>query len=400
MTDNGGYTTPTQTQTPPAPPPAPPATGTSAPPPGKPRGGGGGGAVAGVILILLGAALLFARLIPSFSIWQMWPFFVIVPGLIQCFTPGSEGWTVNRFFEGAITVAIGLVLLGNTTGTVSWGVWWHVFRLWPVLLISIGLEILGKAIRQNWIRVLSSVVILLALGVAVSASLTNQPVRLFSIAREGERFEFEERLDRDARATLDLESGVGEIAIGAADGRVAAIVVASAFGRPGFEVERSGSTAEIDFSLVEEGGFTISPTLPSTRVEASLARGIPWEITIDSGVSSLDADLSSLDVERFTLKTGVSSNTVRLGEPPRGAREAQAVIESGVASVEVLVPERAEVRVESDSGLTGIDISRDLNEVGSRVWETEGYATARSAGRPTWLIIARSGVGSFSVRTY
>jgi hypothetical protein len=344
--------------------------------------------------------LLFARLVPSFSIWQMWPFFVIVPGLIQCFTPGGEGWTVNRFFEGAITVAIGLVLLGNTTGTVSWGVWWHVFRLWPVLLISMGLEILGKAIRQNWIRALSSVVILLALGVAVSASVTNQPVRLFSIARESERFEFKERLDRDSRATLDLESGVGEIAIGAADGRVARVVAASAFGRPGFEVERSGGTAEIDFSLVGEGGFTISPIFPSTKVEASLARGIPWEITIDSGVSSLDADLSGLDVERFTLKTGVSSNTVRLGEPPRGVRKAQAVIESGVASIEVLVPEHAEVRVESDSGLTGIDVSRDLNEVGPRVWESEGYQATLSAGRPVWLITARSGVGSFSVKTY
>ena len=42
----------------------------------------------------------------------------------------------DRVFEGLGTVIFGLVLLGNTTGYISWSVWWIVVTLWPALVIA------------------------------------------------------------------------------------------------------------------------------------------------------------------------------------------------------------------------------------------------------------------------
>jgi len=398
MTDNGDHATSTQTQEPPSVPPAPPTVTTATQPPGH-SGRGGGGATAGVILILLGAALLLTRFAPGVSIWHLWPFFVIVPGIVQCLTPGSDGWSVHRFFDGLVTISFGLLLLGNSTGYISWGVWWEIVQLWPILLISAGLSILGKAVGQSWLRVLGTLIVIAALAFAAVASMGNGRVRVFGTPG-GQEFAFDEPLAATSDARLELSSGVGEIVIDSMTGRSIEIDGSSPFGEPKFEVNRSGRTSEIDFALTDDESISVFPGSPSTLVRASLSQALPWEIVVDSGVSTLDADLSDLEVSRFELKTGVSSNTVRLGDAPESSKEGTILIESGVGSVDVLVPRDAQVRVESDSGLTGVDISRLLDKTGDNEWQTPGFADARRSGEPVWIITAKSGIGSFAVRTY
>ncbi len=147
-------------------PPVPPA-----PEPPPPDGQGRrSGVTAGIVLILVGAALLLAQFVPGVSLWQLWPLFVIVPGIVQCFVPGKDGWSVQQFFDGLVTVTIGLILLANTTGYLAWGVWWEIVQLWPVLLISAGLGILGRATHQGWLRVVGTLVVLAAFAYAVSIS--------------------------------------------------------------------------------------------------------------------------------------------------------------------------------------------------------------------------------------
>src|SRR5512147_808345 len=41
---------------------------------------------------------------------------------------------------GVALICVGVVLLLNTLGYVGWGVWFELLRLWPILLISIGLR--------------------------------------------------------------------------------------------------------------------------------------------------------------------------------------------------------------------------------------------------------------------
>lgn len=396
MTDETGPQS-TQTAAPPAPPPAPPTVGAAAPG-GERHHRGGGAASAGVILILIGVLLLVGRVTEQISIWQLWPLFVIVPGLVQCVTPGSDGWSVHRFFDGLVTVAIGAILLGNTTGAISWGVWWSALQLWPVLLISAGLGILGKAIGQTWIRVVGTLVVLAALGFAVSTSFAGMPVSVLPPASGASMTYAEDIVTPEGR--LSLKSGVGEIDIDSTRDRAVEIDATSPFGEPRFTSERDGSSTRFDFALTEQGSVQVFPSTPTSRVRAQLSEQPLWEIAVDSGVATLDADLSKLRVREFTLKTGVSSNTVRLGDAPQGVSEGRVNIESGVASVKVLVPKDAQVRIDSASGLVGIDVSRIIGKRGPNEWRTDGFDAAQTAGRPVWVITAKSGLGSLEIETY
>jgi hypothetical protein len=127
----------------------------------------------GVMLIVLGAAFLIAQFVPFLSWWMLWPLVVIVAGVAQAVTPNRDGmWTVSRVLGGLGTVLIGAVLLGNTTGYVSWTVWLTFISLWPVLLIALGISIIGSGVGLTWMRIAARLLVWSTLVLAVYVSLT------------------------------------------------------------------------------------------------------------------------------------------------------------------------------------------------------------------------------------
>jgi hypothetical protein len=133
------------------------------------------------MLIVLGAAFLAAQFLPTVSWWMLWPLIVIVSGVAHSLSPGYDGrWTVSRVFEGLGTVVLGAVLLGNTSGYVSWTVWLTFLTLWPVLLIALGASIIGRGVGMPWLRIAARLLVCATLAVAVYASLTGATLGLIN----------------------------------------------------------------------------------------------------------------------------------------------------------------------------------------------------------------------------
>lgn len=388
----------TATAAPPEVPPAPPSA-PAAPEPPEPPKGGRSGATAGVVLIIIGLVFLGGRLIPGLAWWNLWPLIIIVAGLVQAFTPGKEGWSVTRMFDGLVTVAFGGVFLAITLGFVGWGVWGRILALWPVLLISIGLDLLGKALHTTWLKVVGSLAIIAALVYAVVISAGNVGSVEFLGESGGTPFSYAEEVGGVREATLDLEAGAAEITIEDGTDLVAAEGV-TPWGDPVFEVERSGNTADVRFSLGDQDGISVWPGGTNARLDVALSDLVLWDATVASGVSTLDADLSDVNVRSLELKPGVSDCDVRLGEVPVSVDEATVDVESGVSSVKIRIPVGAEARVQSEGGLSGTSVDRALTSLGGGVWETTGYSAAKSAGEPVWTVDVKSGVGSFTLVTY
>lgn len=381
---------------PPAAPPVPETPPTPTPE-GTPRARHvSGGITAGLVLIAVGAIMLVARFVPDYGWWNLWPLIIVFAGIAQALTPGHHGWSIERFFDGLVTVAVGGVFLAITFGYVGWGVWWRVLSLWPVLLVAIGLGILGGAVGQNWIKALGSVVVIAALAYSVSVSVDGAPS---VVAAGGEAFEFSEPVDGAQTAELTLKAGVGEVDIADGD-QLATAEGRSPFGRPSFEVVREGDTASVAFSLGDSGSYVAWPGAPGARTEMKLGRDVDWDVSIESGVSTVDADLSDVELRSLDLKTGVSDASVRLGDVAAGTDVATIEVESGVSAVTVLVPDGVEVRVEADTGLVALEIDSSLESIGGRVWKSDGYDEARSRGDGVYDVRVSSGVGSVAVRRY
>jgi hypothetical protein len=393
---------PPQTATavaPPPPPTTPPgAVATGEAPERRREGSGRAPLWIGLILVIFGIAVLAGQTLPGVSVWMLWPLIIIVAGAVQAVTPGRHGWNVNRLFDGLVTIAFGLVLLGNTTGIIGWSVWWRFIWLWPVLLIAAGIGIIGRAIGQRWIGMIGSILVILALGYAAATTYAGAPTFSIGVPSTGAHtLSYSAPVLGATGATLELDAGAGDVRIGGGTDLVK-VDAASPWGQPTASVDRTASTARVKVVMSQGSGGVYIPGRSSAHMDLELSRDVAWDATINSGAVSLDADLADVPVNSLELKTGVSDSTLKFGAPDMGGpgQGGKLIrVRSGVSSVTLQFPASASVRIRFQTGLSGNKVPSGYQKVGD-VWESPGFTESGAF----WDVTVESGVGSSVIETY
>lgn len=119
----------------------------------KPTGLAGASTLLGVVLVGLGALFLAARVFRISLIGYLWPFFIIVPGVV-CFVvmviAGKEHAKAFGLLSipGAIVTMTGLLLLYQNTFN-HWESWAYAWALIMPTSIGIGLAIYGSWIEDQ-----------------------------------------------------------------------------------------------------------------------------------------------------------------------------------------------------------------------------------------------------------
>lgn len=356
---------------------------------------------AGIVLIAVGVLLLAGRLWPDLAWWRFWPTILIAAGLVRSFTRGKHGRTVGRMFDGFVAVAVGSVLLLTTLGIVGLEVWGRILSFWPLALVALGLEILGKALRSSWPKVFGSMLIIAALAYSAAVSVTDLDDVSFLGAKGAGAVAYSgsEPVMTATDGRFRLEAGVARVRVGPGD-ELVRYEGSSLFGEPKLSVARpSPDRAEAELGLTPRTVMV----LPGERLAdytVSLSRDVLWDVIIETSVAELDADLSGLRVSSVELKPGVASCEVRLGPPPAALTEGRVEVRAGVSSVRLRIPKGSEARVTIESGMSSNVVRGGFVEVGRGVWETAGYAEARASGRTVWVIDVTSGLGAITVETY
>lgn len=372
--------------------PAPATTGADGRPPRR-----RGALWWGVVLVLLGAALLAGQFLPGIEPWRLWPLIIIALGVRQTFGPSSGRWSVRNLAEGITTIVLGLVFLGQMTGYLAWNVWLNILLLWPLLLVSFGLEIIGKALRNEWVRALGSLVVAagLAYGALVMTPSGGSPFWV-PVAGEAERFElFAEHEAGIDTGTARIEGAVGTMSVTAGNHLVAA-EGATPF-EPVFDVETDASEADVRVGLGSGGGWW--PAGGRTSLDVALDEEVAWDLEVNAGVSSYELDLQDLVLRRLKLDAGVSEGTLTLGGLGEADEAVPVEVNAGVSSITIRVPRDYPVRVELDAGLTGIDVKGEWDtrrEENTRFYESDEF----SDDGAYWDIVIKAGVGSVTVEYY
>lgn len=354
-----------------------------------------GGVWWGVVLVFVGAALLVGQFLPYVQAWRFWPLIIIAIGIRQLFGPSTGGWTIRHLGEGLSTIAIGAVFLGQMLGYLQWDVWLNILRLWPLLLVSLGLEIIGKAIRSEFVRFLSSIVVIagFAYGALVMTQTSGFPLP-FITAGEAESFSYATSNEANVESgEANVEGGVGSMSITAGSDLVTA-EGASPF-EPVFEVSSGASSADVRVGL---GEGVWAPTEPSSRLDVTLDESVTWDLQVDAGVSTYDLDLRDLALSHLILNAGVSDGTLVLGEV-QGTDPVLVEVSSGISALTIRVPEGSSVRVTVDGGFTSTnakgewDSRRDNDE---HVYESESFS--ESSG--FWDIRIDAGFSGTTIEYY
>jgi len=261
----------------------------------------------------------------------------------------------NNLFWGGLILLVGLALLfGNLLQVNMWNF------IWPLAIVFVGAWLLLRPVmfRRN---------------------LETQQVSV--------------PLENASEADIRLKHGAGRLALRAA-GTPGVLLSGSCVGGARLDVNRSGPSARVQVeSAASEYFFSFQPfNAPSGLAwDLLLTPEIPLRLSVETGASESNLDLTDLKLTDFEIKTGASSSNITL---PARAGLTQVKVSAGAASVKLFLPQDVAGRIRVQSGLAGIHIDSTRFPAVAGGYETPGYATAENKAD----IFIETGVGAVEVR--
>lgn len=291
----------------------------------------------------------------------------------------------NRHYRGVVgpvlLIGAGLFLLLNSLGYLSWDIWGVLWRLWPVLLIAAGLEILIG--RRSLLGSLLVALVLLAVMFGALVWGVQQQQGSFGFPAVS----FERGPTRSVSISQPLEgadSAVYDIAFTAGQLIVDALPESSDLVSGSIELQ-SGEEASPRFELKDGVAyFTLHGENPAvipalgqwgdnaTTWELNLNRDIPTRLKVSTGAGESLLDLSRLTLTELSVEAGIGRT--ELFVPRKGRVEAE--VSNSVGELIITIPPNVAARIELDKGLSSVEVSGKNYRQEGDTYTSRDFATA------------------------
>lgn len=265
----------------------------------------------------------------------------------------------------AILIGLGVVLLLNNLGMLPWSVWGTILRLWPVLIIAGGLDLLiGR--RSLWGSLL--VVLLLALVVAGLLWLLGSGVGGAAGSEE-----IAQPLGNANRARVEIAPSVADLHLAAFAGSSSDLLAGTVNLARGETVSQDAEFEDgaVRFVLRSSGVFASFGGGAETAWELQINRDVPLDLEVALGVGDARLDLTGLQVDELQANMAIGQTTVTL--PQEGRFEAQ--VHGAIGQIVVVVPQGMAVRVHLGTALAGRQLPPDYR-CEEDVCTSPGYISA------------------------
>lgn len=256
-----------------------------------------------------------------------------------------------------------------------------VYRLWPALLIIIGLDILFG--RRSWIgSLISSLITLLVVGgllwLLIVGPKNVQGIDWLTEASpllQSKTIQLP--LEGVEEASLNVHWGTGNQVLAALPTSSSSLLEGDVayYNTLTFEVSGSGQRRDIKLGSLFSPEQWISFNMQPTDWELALHPAVEYRLRFESGSGNQDFDMSKLLIKHLEIESG--SGRVRL-KLPAGTYEA--LIDSGSGDTIIQVPKEVGVRLRVDQG-SGDLYAPALKLVEGKerrrgTWESENFSRA------------------------
>lgn len=289
-----------------------------------------------------------------------------------------EATNERRHYRGGfvwpiLLIGAGIVFLLNNLGMVSWGIWQTLLRLWPVVLIAVGLDLLvGRRFPLGSLLLAVLLVVLLVLAVQGSLPLNTTAGALAVDHTEA----ISQDLRGSAEGSVDIRFGAGNLNVDALTAGSPQLIQGSVDLSRNEQLDKSYSVnnGAARFVLDSRGSWNMGPEVlggSDKNWDLSLNRDIPLDLRISTGAGRSTLDLTSLNLRRFELDGGVGQATVKL--PAHG--KYPVTIDGGVGQIVVIIPQGLAARVRTEGGVGGVRVEGDFRKDGN-VYTIGSYGSA------------------------
>jgi hypothetical protein len=265
-------------------------------------------------------------------------------------------------------IGLGVILLLNNLGLLSYSIWTLLFQIWPVLLIAIGIDLLvGRRSASG--AVLAFVLIVALIGGAIWLVTSEQPAR-----QPGAGETVAQPIGEARAAQINLIPEVGTVRVRSFlspsllfDGTFCPLA--------GEQIVHSFALqGQTEVGTVRSAGIAAGPvarTGSAYNWDILLNDRLPTELRVQFGIGQVQLYLTNLTLTDLDLSAGVGQFVVDL--PSRGRLSAR--IAGVIGQMVVSIPPGMEARIRVSTGLAGRVISSRFRQEGA-YFVSPGYATA------------------------
>ncbi len=250
---------------------------------------------------------------------------------------------------GILLIVLGVVLLLQMLDVLPWGIWWNIWRFWPVLLVMLGVGIL---LGRRMPLLSSAIAALLLVGAVGGAAWITYD------QDDGETVtELKEPLGNARSLDLTIRFGAGTIILAELPANSPNLVEAvfrgaGSSGGATHTLDRSGDRVDLVIENVSRGFWRPST---SNEWDIKIAQGVAVKLIAQSGASDMDLDLELLDVTNLDLNAGAADIEVLL---PGRTEFTSASINIGAADLRVTVPGGVAARIDTITALSSVSIDQ------------------------------------------
>ncbi len=265
---------------------------------------------------------------------------------------------VGRVRTGVILISIGVLLLLNTTGVVDFGFWYWIGKLWPVILIAIGLEKIFASASSSSVRNLAWLSPLLIVAVVSYAVMAGVPPSNSHFGDWNWNWDFSDNSPSGSMSTwnesftgtadkLDvtfrLDAGRITVRDGAEAGNVLTARANSRGEKPRVETSISDGVQRI--KITQKDGYS---GRSRDQWIMKLSDSIPVDLSVDGGAARIRLDLTSVKAQSLDLQAGAADIDIFFGAL---VPDVTCKIDCGAASLNVTIPANAGIRVKQTGAM-------------------------------------------------
>lgn len=333
----------------------------------------------------------------------------------------------SNVFLGAILVAVGAVFLAFNYDLIDFDYTLKAAaKFWPVLLILAGVAVLLNE-RRSFYNPTTALLVAFAIPLAIYNTATDGVDKLKKEFQDDLHFDWddneedwgENKWNKDERKgsdetkngdrieqnfTVPLEIDLEEASLGFSGGAAE------------FHLKETTESLFKAKTLLNTGSYKLSDELKKNRHEIDFEMKSKnnknwnfnenthneiflelntkpiWSIDMGIGAGDLDFDFSDFKIKDLEIKTGAASIKVKLGDK---LKESRVDVESGVAKVEISVPETIGCEIKMDGALNSKDFD-NFEKKGNSIWRTSNF---ESASKRIYIDVS-SGLSSVTVQRY
>jgi hypothetical protein len=284
----------------------------------------------------------------------------------------------KKIINGLTLILIGIIFLANTLGILDWSVWSNIFKLWPLLLVSLGLSLI---LRGKSLSFLGPLIILLAIilgagaiymGINFEGKVVSEvktlsrdlvteaqkaqinefppevkiPSEIETTDEVGVIPEIEEH-PKIEKASIVLKFDVGKLTLNESTPLLYECI--SQYQYKEFEPFEKFSRTEKEANIIIYHSPVTKKRISNNiknNWELKLNNQIIYNLSIETGAINMDSNLSGFKVEKLYIESGVSN--INLVAPKYNSK---IIINTGASNIDIAIPKEVGATVNIDSGI-------------------------------------------------